>query len=204
MYEGGQHGVDVLQARRKKIIYLGLIATVVIISVYAIAVSITAGTASSSSGSLTTRYTGVQSGGPMVGRKVPLFTLGTVKDPSTQLSLKSYIGKPIVLNFFASWCIPCKTELPEFASLAKVESGKVQFIGVDENDTRGPGNAIIHSTGVSYPTVFDGNTTLVQSFHLIGLPTTLFINSKGVVVKYIAGQISPAVLKQGVAEIAHS
>lgn len=188
----------------RKIIYFGLIATVVILVIYAVAVSLTTSSVSSGSSSISTKYTGVQNGGPLVGKPVPEFSITTVASASQKFSLKSYIGHPLVLNFFASWCIPCKTELPEFASLSKIDAGKVQFVGVDENDTRGPGQALLKSTGVTYPTGFDGSGSLVQPFHLIGLPTTLFINSKGVVVEDIAGQISLSTLKQGIAKIVKS
>lgn len=184
----------------KKVIYLGLIATIVILVIYAVAVSLTTSSVSANS-SHSTQYTGVQNGGPMVGKPVPNLTLTSLASPSESFSLKKYIGHPLVLNFFASWCVPCKTELPEFASLAKKDAGKVQFVGIDENDTRSSGQAIVKSTGVTYPAGFDGTGSLVQSFHLIGLPTTLFINSKGIVVRYIAGQISLSTLTAGVASI---
>lgn len=191
------------RTRRRKILYLGLIATIVILAIYAVSVSLTAGNVSSSS-SHSTQVTGVVSGSPLVGKKAPEFELTTVKSASETVSLKTFIGHPLVLNFFASWCVPCRTELPEFAKLAKAEAGRVQFLGVDENDTRGPGLSLINATGVTYPAVFDGSVSLAQPYHLIGLPTTFFINSQGVVVKAIAGQISLATLKSGIASISQS
>lgn len=187
--------------KAKKIIYLGLIATVVIVVIYAVAVSLTTSSVTSSRSNLSTQYTGVENGGPLVGKKAPDFTLSAVSSSSSTLDLAQFEGRPLVLNFFASWCVPCKTELPYFASISKTDSGKVRFVGVDENDTRGPGMAIIRKTGVTYPTMFDGNTKLVVPYHLIGLPTTLFINSKGVVVEEIAGQISQTTLKNGISKI---
>lgn len=186
--------------RIKKIVYLGIIATVVIVIVYAVAISLTNNSASTAN-SRSTQPTGVENGGPLVGRKAPDFSLPGVLPNSTPVTLSHYLGHPVVLNFFASWCVPCKTELPEFASLSKSDVGKVQFIGVDENDTIGPGSALIKATGVTYPTGFDGGAKLVQPYHIIGLPTTLFINSKGVVVEDIAGQISLSTLKQGVSRL---
>lgn len=194
---------DVPGRSLKRIIYLGLIATVIILVIYAVAVSLMTSSVTAKSPQ-STQYTGVQNGGPMVGKQVPPVTLPSLVSASQSFSLKKYIGHPLVLNFFASWCVPCKTELPEFASLAKKDAGKVQFVGIDENDTRSSGQGIVKSTRVSYPTGFDGSGSLVQPFHLIGLPTTLFINSKGVIVRYIAGQISSSTLKAGIASIAKS
>lgn len=186
--------------RIRKITYLGIITTVVILVIYAVAISLTSNS-SSTTNSLSTQATGVENGGPLVGGKAPAFSLPGVISSSAPVTLSHYLGHPVVLNFFASWCVPCKTELPEFASLSKTDARKVQFIGIDENDTIGPGSAIIKTTGVTYPTGFDGGAKLAQPYHILGLPTTLFINSQGVVVEDIAGQISLATLKNGVSRL---
>lgn len=188
------------KSRIRKVAFLGIIATALILVIYAVAVSLTTSSSAGTS-SHSPQPTGVEAGGPLVGRKAPAFSLSGLNPSSAPVTLANYIGHPVVLNFFASWCVPCKTELPEFASLSKADAGKVQFIGIDENDTIGPGSAIVKTTGVTYPVGFDGGTKLVSPYHIIGLPTTLFINSKGVVTQDIAGQISLSTLKAGVARL---
>lgn len=187
-------------SRTRKLIFFGLILLVVALIAYAVAVSLSA---SNDTGGRTplAQASGVEVGGSLVGKPVPNFTLTSIGSPSVAFKLSQFIGHPIVLNFFASWCIPCKTELPEFAALSKSESGKVEFLGVDENDTRTAGSAILSQSGVGYPTAFDGSGKLAKAYHLIGLPTTLFINSKGVVVEDIAGQITSSMLSADIAKI---
>ena len=186
--------------RVRKLIFLGLSLVLAILIVYAIVVSLSIGGSKSTSSPLV-EASGIEVGGPLVGKSAPDFTLSPVSRSSQTIMLSQYLGHPIVLNFFASWCVPCKTELPEFAALSKLDAGKVQFIGVDENDTRAGGESILHQTGVGYPTVFDGGGQLELPYHLIGLPTTMFIDSKGKVVVDVAGQITPAMLSADIAKI---
>lgn len=186
--------------RGKKLVFLGLSLVLAILIVYAVVVSLSVGGSKSASSPLV-EASGIEVGGPLVGKPAPDFTLSPANSPSHTIKLNQYIGHPVVLNFFASWCIPCKTELPEFATLSKLDAGKVQFIGVDENDTRAAGESILHQTGVGYPAVFDGSGQLELPYHLIGLPTTLFIDSKGIVVEEVAGQITPTMLSTNIAKI---
>ena len=186
--------------RGRKIIFLGLSLVLAILIVYAIVVSLSVGGSKTASSPLI-EASGIEVGGPLAGKPAPDFTLSTVSPASRTVKLSDYLGHPVVLNFFASWCVPCKTELPEFATISKSDLGKVQFIGVDENDTRTAGASILHQTGVGYPALFDGSGQLELPYHLIGLPTTLFIDSKGVVVEEVAGQITPAMLSADIAKI---
>ncbi|MDA8081568.1 MAG: TlpA disulfide reductase family protein [Actinomycetota bacterium] len=186
--------------RTRKLIFLGLSLVLAILIVYAIVVSLSVGGSRSASSPLV-EASGIEVGGPLVGKPAPDITLPLVSDPSRTIKLSQYFGHPVVLNFFASWCVPCKIELPEFATLAKLDAGKVQFFGVDENDTKAGGESILLQTGVGYPAVFDGSGQLELPYHLIGLPTTLFIDSKGIVVEEVAGQITLPMLSKDIAKI---
>ncbi len=186
--------------RTRKLIFLGLSLVLAILIVYAIVVSLSVGGSRSASSPLV-EASGIEVGGPLVGKPAPDITLPLVSDPSRTIKLSQYFGHPVVLNFFASWCVPCKIELPEFATLSKLDAGKVQFFGVDENDTKAGGESILLQTGVGYPAVFDGSGQLELPYHLIGLPTTLFIDSKGIVVEEVAGQITLPMLSKDIAKI---
>jgi len=185
--------------RAKKLVFVGLVLVLAILVIYAVVMSLSVGGRKGAASPLI-QASGVEVGGPLVGEPVPKFTLPSVAS-SSPVELSHFIGHPIVLNFFASWCVACKTELPEFAGLSKVDAGKVQFIGVDENDTRTAGESILSQTGVGYPTAFDGSGHLELPYHLIGLPTTLFINSKGIVVENVAGQMTASMLSADIAKI---
>ena len=183
----------------KKIVFIGLTSALVILIVFSVAASLSSTRRPKQSP--VAQAIGVEQGGPLVGKPAPDFTLTSVNSSAEHLKLSQFVGHPVVLNFFASWCIPCKTELPEFAAASRKESGKVDFIGVDENDTRSAGSAILRSSGVDFPAAFDGEGQLASRFHLVGLPTTFFINSKGTVVAAVAGQLTSAVLNADIARI---
>jgi cytochrome c biogenesis protein CcmG/thiol:disulfide interchange protein DsbE len=105
---------------------------------------------------------------------------------------------PVVLNFFASWCVPCQKETPLFGATASAEQAKgsvIQFVGVDAQDP--PSNAIpfINQSGVTYPVGQDADLRVTASVYgLNAEPNTFFIDESGTVVGHIIGPVSKAEL----------
>ncbi len=122
------------------------------------------------------------------------FTRSRVRHPSQQLNLSSYKGKPVVLNFYASWCPPCVAELPMIASKASQVGSKIQFIGVDVHDTRANATKLLAASGVNYPSAFDPNGQIETQYALVGTPTTFFINAKGQIIGKHVGEMTSASL----------
>jgi cytochrome c biogenesis protein CcmG/thiol:disulfide interchange protein DsbE len=89
--------------------------------------------------------------------------------------LSSLAGKPIVLNFWASTCDPCKQETPAMASVAKSLGGKVSFVGIDTVDTRARATAFIKKYKVPYPIAFDPDGKTADEYGVPGLPVTFFL-----------------------------
>lgn len=134
------------------------------------------------------------------GRPAPAFTLPEVLDPARRLSLSDFRGKPLVLNFWASWCYPCRTEMPLLESAERSENGSVQFVGIDTNDTRGAAAAFLARTHVSYVSLFLPKPGRVSSsYELIGLPITVFISAGGRVLGRHIGQFNRATLEAALA-----
>ena len=120
---------------------------------------------------------------PKVGAAAPAFSLPRLAG-SGDLSLRSLRGKTVVLNFFASWCHPCKREAPELESVwRRYRADGLVVLGVDSGDARGSARSFLNAHGVTYPIVFDpGETLALGRYALPGLPVTYVINPAGRIV----------------------
>ena len=124
-------------------------------------------------------HTSMVTDAKVTGQSAPDFTLPALEG-SEALSLHALRGHVVVLNFWASWCTPCRQEAPGLATLSKSYFPKgVRFLGVDENDERTSAIAFEKEFGIPYPSAFDPATSLSDSYRLFGLPTTLVIGSEG-------------------------
>jgi cytochrome c biogenesis protein CcmG, thiol:disulfide interchange protein DsbE len=130
------------------------------------------------------------------------FTLAELGNPGRQLSLNSLAGRPVIVNFFASWCTPCRRETPMLARFFRARHGQVHIIGIDVSDTTRSALAFVHRTGVAYPVVTEPSTdATVIAYDLPGLPDTFFLNSQHQIVKRVYGAVTRAELAAGAALI---
>jgi len=97
-------------------------------------------------------------------------------------------GRPLVVNFWASWCIPCREEMPAFSELA-TENPQIAFVGVAIDDFPVPAREFAEEVGVVYPLGIDQDRTVGDSYPYIGLPTTYLIDEDGIVARQIQGQV---------------
>jgi cytochrome c biogenesis protein CcmG, thiol:disulfide interchange protein DsbE len=122
----------------------------------------------------------------------PLFTLEQL-DGSGPLALESLRGKVIVLNFWASWCGPCKDETPLLQEgWQRWQDRNVVFVGIDVKDFRGDARDFVARYNVTYPNVFDGKGSMVGRYGVTGFPETYFIDASGKVRYRIAGPVEDA------------
>ena len=130
-----------------------------------------------------------------VGSTAPNFSIPSLTGgKAVELSaLGSDRGRPVVLNFFASWCTPCRQETPLLAKTAKVAEARgdrVQFVGVDVADPKADALAFVHQAGISYPVGVDANLDVAESLYgLNGEPNTFFIDSSGTVLGHVIGPV---------------
>ncbi len=121
-----------------------------------------------------------------------------------QVKLSDYIGKPIVLNFWATWCGYCKIEMPDFER-ARLENPDVIFLMVNATDgvyeTVESAKAYIEDNGYGFEVVFDTMKQAQSAYHITGFPTTYFIDEVGNLVVYARGAISYNTLMNGIGRI---
>jgi thiol-disulfide isomerase/thioredoxin len=128
------------------------------------------------------------------------FTLSLLGHPGQHVSLAAFAGRPLIINFFASWCPPCKHETPLLARFYRDSGGRTLIIGIDANDQAGPAEKFVQSAGVSYPVGSDPfPAPVTTSYGVFGLPQTFFLNARHRIVKHVIGGVTLAELKAGVA-----
>jgi cytochrome c biogenesis protein CcmG, thiol:disulfide interchange protein DsbE len=125
------------------------------------------------------------------------FTLPALGQAGQQVSLSQYQGKPVIVNFWASWCEPCQKETPLLASWYKQQHGHVVLLGLDENDSTANALKFAHAKGVSYPIGFDPQVTVALAYNVDGLPQTFFLNAKHRIVDHVLGAVTKAELAKG-------
>jgi len=128
----------------------------------------------------------------------PGFTVAALGGPG-KVSLSQYNGKPVIVNFWASWCGPCQQETPLLASWYKQQHGRVALVGLDENDSTAKALAFARAKGVSYPLGSDPLTTVTGPYGVDALPQTFFLNARHQIVEHVLGALTKADLTQGVA-----
>ena len=139
----------------------------------------------------------------LVGHAGPAFDLAalngsTPDNPAGHVSLASYAGKPVIVNFFASWCGPCRTETPLLAQYYSSHHDSVHMIGVDANDSRTAALAFTKKYGVSYPVGSDPAATTAGAYGVVAMPQTYFLNARHKVVDHVYGKVTAGSLAQGV------
>ena len=116
--------------------------------------------------------------------------------------LSDFRGMPVVLNFWASWCGPCKMEMPDFNETAKELEGKVQFLMVNLTDgsqeTVETASAFIAAQGYTFPVFYDTDQEAAYVYGVRSIPTTYFIDAQGYAIAYAGGAIGADVLQKGI------
>lgn len=119
----------------------------------------------------------------------------------TQFTLSEHLaqdGRPVILNFWASWCAPCRAEMPDFDELAAEKPGLV-VLGVAVQDTEANAREFAEEIGVSYPLAVDTAETVAASYRYLGLPATWLISADGTIVRQVNGQVNAEMLREMVA-----
>lgn len=130
---------------------------------------------------------------PIAGYLAPQFTLESTL--GEEVSLADYRGQPVVLNFWATWCPPCRTEMPYFQEASAKYNGQAVVLGVDQGEPPSIVSDFGNSLNITYPLLIDQDNSVNRSYGVSALPTTVFVDSEGVVREVFTGIVSQAVLE---------
>lgn len=127
---------------------------------------------------------------PLVGKPAPEFSLLPVEgtDP---VSLTALRGKPAVVNFWATWCVPCKQEHPALVQVARMFGDKVSFLGVVYQDEPARIRTWLGQSGSAYPTLVDEGSRAAIAFGVYGVPETFVVDAAGTIVHKFTGPVDP-------------
>ncbi len=114
------------------------------------------------------------------------------------VSLSELRGVAVIVNFWASWCVPCRHEAPRLVASARAHRGQVAFLGLDVKDFSSDARRFLREFDVNYVSVRDGGSRTYDSYGLTGLPETYFLDRRGRIVVHVVGEISRTQLENGI------
>ena len=136
--------------------------------------------------------------------KAPDFTVYDAN--GNEVKLSDYLGKPVVLNFWASWCGPCKMEMPDFEEKYQELGEDVQFLMINLTDGTGEtlesASSFIASQGYTFPVFYDTSSIAAATYGISSIPTTFFIDAEGFAIAQASRAIDGDTLQRGIDLIA--
>ncbi len=132
----------------------------------------------------------IRTGGTLESLELPALEGGGTVEYST------LADKPLVINFFASWCPNCIGEMPDFEQVHKKLGDQVAFLGISQSDAASASIALAKETGITYPTAIDRSGVFFNASGGVGMPTTIFIRPGGEIAEVWVGGLDAASLEQ--------
>jgi thiol-disulfide isomerase/thioredoxin len=150
--------------------------------------------ATNADGTFTSLSLGAEgAGNTKLGEPAPGFVL---TDPAGNVvRLADLKGKPVLINFWATWCAPCRREIPDLVALQQSWGSDVQVVGIDLQETADVVSEYARTMGMNYPLPLDLDGSVTASYKLTGLPETFALDANGIVRDHRIGILKPAVAR---------
>ena len=199
---------DSAKQKRNKLITRGLVAGTLAIVVIAIIVGFTVnGSGSSSPGGAAVSTAG---GGSAAGERAPDFSFSLFQGGSElggkHLNIHQLDGKPVILNFWAGLCPPCRAEMPDLQAFYDDFKQDMTLVGVDIGQFMGLGSQkdaenLLRELNITYPAGFTEDRGVVRDYKVLGMPTTVFINPDGTIFARWTGALNRSLLEEKIQEM---
>jgi len=137
----------------------------------------------------------LEEGRPEVGSSAPDFALADVRDDGVVRKLSDYEGKVVVLNWYATWCAPCREEIPLFQRTQDALHDDVVFLLVNLEEPADRAEGMLDELDATMPAVLDSEGDVADRYRVSGMPTTYFIDRDGIVVGGGSGAVSEEALR---------
>ena len=128
------------------------------------------------------------------------FDLARVGAPEERVTLEDFAGQPLVVNFWASWCVPCRKEMPALQAAAERLAGRVRFVGINHQDGATAAAEFQRDVGVTYPSGHDPDGAVARDYGVLGLPTTVLVDASGRIVARRLGEVTDDELARLIAD----
>lgn len=140
------------------------------------------------------RLTPNETAAPLAGHSAPDFALPTLAGETLRLS--DLAGQPVLINFWATWCPPCKAEMPDFQEVYEAD-GDLVIIGVNHTTTDEVEKveAFVAELEITFPIVLDESGQVVEKYHIRGLPTSILVDRNGIIQEVFTGPINKAYIE---------
>lgn len=133
----------------------------------------------------------------LAGDSAPVFEL--YDDRGARVSLQQYHGRIVLMNLWASWCPPCRAEMPDLQRLQTTYArDRIEIVGVNEGESPQRARAFADSLGIRFPIWVDVNQRYGRTYAALGLPTTVILDRRGVVVRGFDGPLTLAQMQSAV------
>ncbi len=137
---------------------------------------------------------------PAVDHPAPQFSAPLLSGGTFDLAAMR--GTPVVLNYWATWCGPCRAEMPAIQQAAENYGDRVKFVGVNQGEDAAAITPFVEEFGVTFPIVVDTDQAVgADLYNVKGLPTTFFIDADGTIQRVWMGEMNSITLEEGIAEI---